>query len=503
MADASVPVVSTRPASPAVAPPTQASRKRGTISILQGLLLVVIGAGSFASAFMVPKVGPLIILFLFCAARLCRQATGTRALVLGLLLGILAYIPQVFYAAGTVGPTTTIIMIVWPIGTAIVVWLGHLGWRRAPAGIGLLIVPIAWIGLEYLLSEICPPQWGWLAAGMAMPPEALHHFAGVYGVGFVLMLIATIAAGVRGIPGFIAMLVAIGASWGLSFWQIPASSTPAGPLAASAPATGPSHSMPGILTVPGEFTTRTVTSALAAAWNEHPGADLVVLSNYALSRNDAAVRWAREHKTFLLTGRRAMNRESGRSTDTLVLSNPAGETVLLVNRETGAGPAEDADPDLAESPWGKIAVMPFRDLTHRGDTDRLIKAGAHAFIVMNPDVEPGNIAMRDDRTHLAQVRAAEYGVPVLRVTTVGMCQLITSRGAVSVEADAAAPLSGTLDTAGADPAVPLDGRFAPICLDIALVYVVVELILFALASRRDAASAAPPSTPPAPPGAAH
>ncbi|HVX87025.1 MAG TPA: hypothetical protein VH253_19730 [Phycisphaerae bacterium] len=503
MAESSVPVVSPTPASPAPAARPARRIKPGSISVIQGLLLVIVGSGSFAAAFMAPKAGPLIVLFLFCVARLCRQATPARALVLGLLLGILAYIPQAFYAAGGMGPGVTLTMVAWPLGVAVVAWIGHLAWRRGAAGLGLLILPFLWVGLEYVLTEVCPPQWGWLDAGVAMPAEALHHLVGVYGLAFILMLIAAITAGVRGLPGFIAMLVAIGASWGLSLWQLPASGAAA--VAASAAASAPAGGgLPTVVTVPGHFTARTISAALAEAVKEHPESAIVVLPDYSLSRNDPVVRWAQNQKKFVVTATREGDRHSGRATDILVVTDSRGDTALVVNRQLGAGPPEDAEPDLADTPWGKIALMPFHDLARRWDTDRSVKAGAKAFIVLNPDAEPGNIQMREERTHLAEVRAAEYGVPVVRASTSGVCQLITSRGVVKESVEAGAPLAGTLDMAG-DAGIPLGGLLAPVCLGIAVVYILVELVLIALADRRAKAvgrsgsSAMPPAAPPPPP----
>lgn len=118
------------------------------------------------------------------------------------------------------------------------------------------------------------------------------------------------------------------------------------------------------------------------------------------------------------------------------------------------------------SPWGKIGICICYDLSYRRVTDRLIRLGAQALLVPTNDELFWGRREHELHARIARTRAAEFGVPIFRVGSCGIPQLVDAGG--RVQATAAFPaegaiLSGTLrlnSTGG----LPLDSWLGPVCV---------------------------------------
>ena len=79
-------------------------------------------------------------------------------------------------------------------------WLGCQLRRQFPAWAFVLTLPIVWLGIEYFRSELYYLRFSWLNAGFTMGlhlPSGLLQVFGVYGLGFMLMLLACLLSLLR------------------------------------------------------------------------------------------------------------------------------------------------------------------------------------------------------------------------------------------------------------------------------------------------------------------
>src|SRR5205085_578061 len=81
-----------------------------------------------------------------------------------------------------------------------------------------------------------------------------------------------------------------------------------------------------------------------------------------------------------------------------------------------------------ESPWGRIGICICYDLSYTRVTDGLIRLGAQAIIVPTMDVVAWGRHQHELHARVAPIRAAEYGVPIFRVGSSGISQLIDASG---------------------------------------------------------------------------
>jgi apolipoprotein N-acyltransferase len=200
----------------------------------------------------------------------------------------------------------------------------------------------------------------------------------------------------------------------------------------------------------------------------HPDAELVVLSEYTLDGPvPAALReWCRRHGRYLIVG--GKDPAPGASFyDTAFVVGPGGDILF---RQVKAVPIQfikDGLPapeqKLWDSPWGKIGICVCYDLSYTRVTDRLVKLGAEAIIVPTMDVVDWGQAQHELHARIAPVRAAEYGLPIFRVASSGISQLVDRSGRVRATAPCpgdGATIAGTLEMRGGGRR-PLDRWLAP------------------------------------------
>ena len=134
---------------------------------------------------------------------------------------------------------------------------------------------------------------------------------------------------------------------------------------------------------------------------------------------------------------------------------------------------------LWNSPWGKIGICVCYDLSYSRVTDHLIAMGAQLLVV--PTMDVGDWGKRQHELHalVAPVRAAEYRIPIFRLTSSGISQAVNANG--NVIATAPFPgdeemLSAVLDLP-AKGSLPLDRWFAPFSVFVTIVSVCAGLVM--------------------------
>jgi apolipoprotein N-acyltransferase len=140
---------------------------------------------------------------------------------------------------------------------------------------------------------------------------------------------------------------------------------------------------------------------------------------------------------------------------------------------------------LWDSPWGKIGICVCYDLSYSRVTDRLVNLGAEALIGPTMDVADWGKAQHELHARVAPARAAEYGLPIFRVASSGISQLVDRTGRVTATAPCpgdGAILTGTLEMRGSGR-WPLDRWLAPFATGLTAGLIIWLLIQRASSSR--------------------
>jgi apolipoprotein N-acyltransferase len=107
-------------------------------------------------------------------------------------------------------------------------------------------------------------------------------------------------------------------------------------------------------------------------------------------------------------------------------------------------------------------------LSYTRVTDRLVQLGAEAIIVPTMDLVDWGRAQHELHARIAPARATEYGLPIFRLASSGISQVVDSAGRVTATApfpgDGAA-VAGTLELRGAGSR-PLDRWLAPLAVGV-------------------------------------
>jgi len=80
------------------------------------------------------------------------------------------------------------------------------------------------------------------------------------------------------------------------------------------------------------------------------------------------------------------------------------------------------------SPWGRLSVCICYDLGYTHLVDKLARQGAQAILAPTMDVEDWGRYQHRLHARIGPMRAAEYHIPVFRLASSGISQMITSAG---------------------------------------------------------------------------
>jgi len=479
-------------------------RPNTDLNLRQAAGVLAIGIASFHLAYTFHACSFLILVYLYALAALARQRTNRRAFYFGLTSGVLAYAPQLscFYAIfGWAAIALWLVLAFWIglFGLLARLCLVHFGPRWAT-----VLVPFLWTGLEYFRSELYYLRFSWLNAGYAFSEHVQvlpFGVFGVYGFGFLLMLVGaalnfltmdrsaeadvrnqeaatdtrTWASALRRVlaGGLVALVI-------LGIW------TNFSPGVANTTHTG-GVAVAGVqMEFPGD---PQVINALNKLKKEHPEASLLVLSEYTFTEAlpEMVQKWCRKNERYLIVGGKDFVGETA-FFDTAFVIDPRGEIIFRQAKSVPIQFFNDGLPareqKLWDSPWGKIGICICYDLSYTRVTDALVRLGAQALIVPTMDVTEWGRRQHELHARIAPTRAAEYGLPIFRVASSGISQLVDARGMVMAVAPFPgedATIAGWLDI-GKAGRVPLDRVLAKVCVFVTAL-VVAWLALGALAKK--------------------
>ena len=370
--------------------------------------------------------GGFILFFLYGLVRLAESSSGRRAFYISLGVGYAAYAPHLWFFWTIFGPAAVVlwgILAVW-LSLAVVLAAGI----RRRWGIGWMVglLPWFWLGLEYFRSELYYLRFSWLSVGYAFAPApgvvGLTGL-GVYGTGFALMGVAGWAVWVTWRWALVVLMGGLLILGGLE--GIPASRGSAG-----------DGRLLRVAGVQLEFpSVGQVTAALGALVRRHPEVDLVVLSEYTFLGPipEEVLAWCRREGRYLVVGGQDPI-DGGRYYNTVFVVGPGGEVVFRQVKSVPIQFFQDGEPAVGravwESPWGALGIAVCYDLSYRRVMDDLVAAGAEGLIVPVMDVAEWGLRQRELHGRVGPTRAAEYGVPVFRLCSSGISQVIDGGGRV-------------------------------------------------------------------------
>jgi apolipoprotein N-acyltransferase len=145
--------------------------------------------------------------------------------------------------------------------------------------------------------------------------------------------------------------------------------------------------------------------------------------------------WCRREGRYLVVGGQDPIDER-RYYNTVFVVGPGGEVVFRQVKSVPIQFFQDGEPAVGravwESPWGKLGMAVCYDLSYRRVMDDLVAAGAEGLIVPVMDVAEWGLRQRELHGRVGPIRAAEYGVPVFRLCSSGISQVIDGGGRVLV-----------------------------------------------------------------------
>jgi apolipoprotein N-acyltransferase len=215
-----------------------------------------------------------------------------------------------------------------------------------------------------------------------------------------------------------------------------------------------------------------VPHLLDKALAKFPDAELFVLSEYTFDGPvpTSVLAWCQRNSKHLIVGGKDPTGDNYYNTSFVV--SPVGEIVFKQVKSVPIQFFADGLPapeqKVWESPWGKLGICTCYDLSYTRVTDELIRQGAQAIINPTMDVMDWGAYQHQLHSRVAPVRAAEYGVPIFRVASSGVSQLVDACGRVVASAPVGgdeAVIGGELNLAAAGRR-PVDRWLAPLCVGI-------------------------------------
>jgi apolipoprotein N-acyltransferase len=420
--------------------------------------------------------GLLIFGYAFGLVRLTDQPTVRRAFYFGLATGFLCYAPQLFFFWHIFGPAA---IALW---TVLAFWIGLFAamvcgsirrWGKVKAA---WLIPIVWTGIEYFRSELYYLKFSWLNVGYALPVPL--NGVGMYGLGFLIFAIVlgifyARLVEINLIESLLIFLVILLLLWNLLLPVLSETKSRRQYTPLSITGVQMEFPSPGVL-----------PKALNKALAKNPDAQVFVLSEYTLEGGvlDSLKNWCRDNSRFLVVG----GKDPVRTNDYYNTAFVVGTNGEIVFHQAKCVPIQffkDGLPapmqEVWNSPWGKIGICICYDLSYTRVTDRLVKQGAQLLIVPTMDVEDWGRHEHELHSRVAPVRAAEYGIPIFRLASSGISQVVSWNGNVMAKTS----FPGSLDILSATlrlpstGSLPLDRFLAPLCVGITAVVLLTLLVL--------------------------
>jgi apolipoprotein N-acyltransferase len=453
-------------------------------SVIRYLIIAAGASVAFQAACEIPALNALALIYACGLVALSEALSARMAFRAGLFAGFLVVAPQLAFFWKIFGPAAICLWAVISFFTGAFAATLQITRSRLGTKSLWLAAPVLWTGLEFFRSELYFLRFSWLSVGFlfsghsgAMPVE----FLGVYGCGFFVFLMAGIAMTLRGreralMLGAMFLLLAVATN-------LPARGNTQKAKSRVLHVAGIQLEFPPDLQVP-EYLDRVI--------QRYPLSKLIVLSEYSFDGlPPPRVRdWCRKNRRYLIAGGKRDAENPGEYYNTAFVLNPAGEIVFEQAKSVPIQFFKDGLPATEQrvwsSPWGKIAICVCYDMSYRRIMDRFMEQGAQALIVPFMDLTDWGKRQHELHSRVGPIRAREYCIPIFRVGSSGISQLLDRNG----ELLASAPFPGQEETIGGTlelgiPArLPIDTSLGPGCAILTSLLLVFPLLRVAEQKRR-------------------
>lgn len=354
-----------------------------------------------------------------------RGQSGTRVRGLGFLHGMVAYgvgLSWLFQLFGTLAVLLVMVMAAFSVLFAHFQSMAEARWRTGWRLAGF--TALNWSGFEFIRAELFPLKFPWMTNGLALGPNALLPWIGVYGVGGLVVLAVAMGLQRKWLP---ASAVAVGLASAVFGFR---------------PVAAPVSNDPQAVRIGGiQMEDVGFTNLLAASKALPADLDWIVWPEYSIPYDlradqrewQAARDLCKERNVTLTLGTQDWRGGAAAWKNIALTLDPSGvrgehnkvHTVHFFN---------DGQAGLTTKPvetrHGKIGTPVCFDCDYEGVCRGMTLAGAEAFVVPIMDAVSWSARQHEQHAELFRIRACENGRWMFVCATSGVSQIIDPHGSV-------------------------------------------------------------------------
>ena len=415
-------------------PDLSSFRARCGLSVFSGVL--------YALAYPPLGWGWLVIPSLMILVAALRDQHGTRARAIGFIHGMTAFGVSLSWLFQIFGGISLMLWCVLAAFTALFAEMQARAGRRGITGWLLVIfTTLNWCGWEFIRAELFPLKFPWMTAGLAVGPNALLPWIGVYGVSLLVVLPVGLAA--AGKWKYAVSLSAVP----LLFLSIRS-----GDLQ-KIEATDPLAVKVGGL----QFENVSLTEFLKGTKGFSNDIRYVVWPEYAVPYD---LRQNKRDWKLVQDLCRERNITLTLGTQLRPATSPGWRNIALTLDSTGvrgehtkAHPVHFFDDGIAgttalsvPTDHGKVGTPVCFDCDYEGIVRHMTTEGAEMFVVPMMDAEKWTARQHEQHAELFRIRACENGRWMFVCATSGVSQIIDPNGNVQsrLGASAQGPITGIM-----------------------------------------------------------
>ena len=350
------------------------------------------------------------------------QSAG-RARLLGLLHGLVVFGTGLQWLLNIFGQGAFILWCVMAVFTVLFAQIqgcaslrGISGWKLA------LFTAINWSALEFIRAEVFPLKMPWMTAGLAIGPNVLLPWIGVYGVSVAVVFAVAALTARRWVPATATFAVLLAAVF----------------LSRPYPSLDPGDE--SVVSVGGLQRENVTIAALVEATGNLPdGIDHIVWPEYSVPFDVRAnsrewenlLELCREKGITLTLGTQSHTQGAEEWRNIAITMDPSGflgthTKIHTVHFFDDGTPGEASLP--VRTAFGKVGTPICFDCDYEGIVRKMTYAGAEYIVVPTMDAESWGKLQHDQHAELACIRAAENGRWIFVAASSGVSQLIDPNG---------------------------------------------------------------------------
>lgn len=370
-----------------------------------------------------------------------RGQNGTQARTLGFLHGMTAYAVSLSWLLKIFGNFAVVLWCVLAVFTALFAEMQCRASQRGVAGWRFVaFTAVNWSAWEFIRAELFSLKLPWMTAGLAIGPNALLPWIGVYGVSLLVVIgAALITSRMWKSAGFAITIL------GAAVFVYPRHPTP-------------SANDSGTVKVAGlQLEGVSLNEYLADSYKLPSDIDFIVWPEYAVpydirenKRDWNLVQALCSDRDVTLTFGTQSRPGGGDAWRNIALtvdgSGALGEHTKMhvVHFFDDGTPGKMAVPVMTTH--GKVGTPICFDCDYEGVVRKMTAAGAEWFVVPTMDAESWSARQHDQHAELARIRACENGRWMVVCATSGVSQIIDPHGQVHSRLGALkqGPILGTI-----------------------------------------------------------